>query len=88
MFINLQKLLRLPVYTESEIKLGRVFDLELNVDTQSVIRYLVRPNFFSAKSFMIANGQVKEIKSDRVVVYDSVIKTDLVKVVGEMAVEE
>ena len=81
MFVNLQKLLRLPVYTESEIKLGRIFDLELDTTTQAVLRYLVRPNFFSAKSFLITGAQVKEIKSDRVTVYDSVLKAE---VVGEM----
>jgi len=85
MFVNLQKLLRLPVYTESEIKLGRIFDLELDIPTQTVMRYLVRPNFLSTKYFMIANAQVKEIKNDRVVVYDSVLKADLVKTAGEAA---
>ncbi len=85
MFVNLQKLLRLPVYTESEIKLGRIFDLELDLATQTVMRYLVRPNFLSAKYFMIANAQVKEIKNDRMVVYDSVLKMEAV---GQMASEE
>ena len=77
MVIGLQKLLRLPVYTESGIKLGRIFDLELDVATQAVMRYLVRPNFLSTKSFLIAGAQVKEIKNDRVVVYDSVLKAGL-----------
>lgn len=87
MFVNLQKLLRLPVYTESEIKLGRIFDLELDVATQAVVRYLVRPNFLSAKSFLIASAQVKEIKNDRVIVYDNTLKADLTKVIGEAASE-
>lgn len=73
MFINLQKLLRLPVYTESGTKLGRIFDLELDAAAQTIIRYLVRSNFLSAKSFLIAGAQVKEIKNDRVVVYDAVL---------------
>ena len=85
MFVNLQKLLRLPVYTESETKLGRIFDLELDVDTQSVMRYLVRPNFLSPKSFLIAAAQVKEIKNDRVVVYDGALKAEMA---GQMASEE
>ena len=85
MFINLQKLLHLPVYTESEIKLGRIFDLELDVATQTVMRYLIRPNFLSARNFLIANAQVKEIKNDRLVVYDSALKMETM---GEMASEE
>ena len=78
MIINLNRLLRLPVYTESEIKLGRIFDMELDVESQAVARYLVRPNFLSAKYFLIAGAQVKEVKDDRVVVYDSAIKTETV----------
>lgn len=85
MVINLHKLLRLPVFTESEVKLGRIFDLELDATTQAVMRYLVRPNFLSAKYFMIAGAQVKEIKNDRVVVYDSVLKMEAM---GEVVSEE
>ena len=84
MVIGLHKLLRLPVYTESEIKLGRIFDLDLDVDAQTVMRYLVRQNFLSAKTFLIANSQVKEIKNDRMVVYDSALKMEAV---GEAASE-
>ena len=87
MVIGLHQLLRLPVYTESEIKLGRIFDLELDAEAQAVLRYFVRPNFLSAKSFLIAGAQVKEIKNDRVVVYDSVLKADLARVTGEAAPE-
>ncbi len=87
MFINLQKLLRLPVYTESEIKLGRIFDLELDITSQTIMRYLVRPNFFSAKTFLIANAQVKEIKNDRMVVYDSALKDVVPQATGEAASE-
>ncbi|HSR89592.1 MAG TPA: PRC-barrel domain-containing protein [Candidatus Udaeobacter sp.] len=86
MIVNLQKLLRLPVYTESEIKLGRVFDLELDVTSQSVLRYLVRPNFLSPKSFLISSSQVKEIKNDRIVVYDDTLKVEATA--GQIAAEE
>lgn len=78
MFINLQKLLRLPVYTESGTKLGRIFDLELDAAAQTIMRYLVRSNFLSVKYFLIAGAQVKEIKNDRVVVYDSALKMEAV----------
>ncbi|TSC84665.1 MAG: hypothetical protein G01um101413_49 [Parcubacteria group bacterium Gr01-1014_13] len=85
MVINLHELLHLPVYTESEVKLGRIFDLELDVNTQTVMRYLVRQNFLSASYLLVASAQVKEIKHDRVVVYDSVLKAEAG---GELALEE
>jgi sporulation protein YlmC with PRC-barrel domain len=85
MFVNLQKLLHLPVFTESGVKLGRIFDLDLEIETQIIARYFVRQNFLSAKSFLIANAQVKEIKNDCVIVYDSVVQAQSI---GEMASEE
>lgn len=87
MIINLQKLLRLPVYTESGTKLGKIFDFELDIDSQTVVRYFVRPNFFSVKYFLIQNNQVKEIKVDRVVVYDNVVADYLGKTSGAILEE-
>lgn len=87
MIINLQKLLRLPVYTESGTKLGRIFDLELEVESHGVARYLVKPSFFSARIFLIQVSQIKEITSDRVVVDDAVLKANLPQAASEMASE-
>jgi sporulation protein YlmC with PRC-barrel domain len=74
MIINLNKLLDLPVYTESGVKLGKIFDLELDVENHLVLRYLVRPNFISMQNFLIQISQVREITADKVVVDDSVAK--------------
>ena len=73
MIINFGKLARLPVYTESGTKLGRIFDLELEVESHGIARYLVRPSFFSANNFLIQVSQIKEITGDRVVVFNGVI---------------
>lgn len=87
MIINLQKFLRLPVYTESGTKLGKIVDFEMDVDSQTVVRYYVRPVLFSVKSFLIQNSQIKEIKDDKIVVYDSVVFDYQGKTSG-MALEE
>ena len=87
MVINFQKLLRLRVYTESGTKLGRVYDFELDVESHGIARYLVRPNFLSAKNFLIQSSQVKEITGDRIVVYDAALKAGLAQTAGEMASE-
>lgn len=79
MVINLKNFLSLPVYTESGIKLGKVFDLEIDIENQSITQYFVRLNFFSIKYFLIQNTQVKEVKDDRLIVYDGVIKDSLTK---------
>lgn len=87
MMINFGKLVRLFVYTESGIKLGRIYDFELDVESHGVARYLVKPGVFSAKNFLIQASQIKEITSERVVVYDSVLKASLPQAAGEMAAE-
>ncbi len=87
MVINIQKFLRLPVYTESGAKLGKIFDFELDIDSQTAVRYFVRPNLFSLKYFLIQNSQIKEIKVDSIVVYDSVVSDYLGKTSG-VALEE
>lgn len=77
MFVNFRQLARLPVYTESGVKLGRIFDFELDIDSQAIARYLVRANIFSVKNFLIQVSQVKEITSDKIVVFDNVARTEL-----------
>lgn len=88
MVINLRKLLRLPVYTESGKKLGKVFDLELDVDSQIVVRYLVKPSFLSVKNLLIQSSQVKSIKEDRIIVEDSVEKINFTETSPGMVLEE
>lgn len=73
MIINLATLLKLPVYTESGIKLGKIFDLEMDTENQMVLRYLVRPNFISMQRFLIQSAQVKEITSEKMVVDDAAV---------------
>lgn len=82
MLINLHKLLDLPVYTESGAKLGKIFDVELDIESHMVLRYLVRPNFISMHHFLIQVAQVKEITDEKMVVDDAVSE------VGEKVVSE
>ena len=85
MYINLHKLANLPVYNESGQKLGRVYDVEIDVDTQNVLRYLVRQNILSAKILLIQSSQVKAITAEKMVVFDAAI-SNLAKV--DVAPEE
>jgi sporulation protein YlmC with PRC-barrel domain len=72
MIINLATLVKLPVYTESGIKLGKIFDLELDIENQMILRYLVRPNFISMQRFLIQAAQIKEITKEKIIVDDAV----------------
>ena len=73
MIVNLATLLELPVYTQSGVKLGKIFDLELDIENQMVLRYLVRPNFISMQRFLIQAAQVQEITKEKIIVDDTVV---------------
>jgi len=88
MVINLRKLFCLPVYTESGKKLGKVFDLELDVDSHTVVHYLVRSNFLSVKYLLVQSNSIKAIKEDKIIVEDSVEKISSVETSPGMVLEE
>jgi len=79
MIINLQQLKKLPVVTKSGMKLGKVIDINFLADNQTIFQYVVRPSFFSGRTFLITTTQVLEI-ADNIVVDDALVldksKTD------------
>lgn len=82
MIINLHKLLHLPVFTESGTKLGRVYELEIDIDSHVIMQYLVRPNLLSARYFLVKNSQIKDITKDKIIVYDNILKVNPAKAFG------
>lgn len=74
MIINVKKLIRLPVFTASGQKLGRVSDLEMDTETHQVKKYLVSGDFLSAIKYLISPAQVKNILADRIIVDDGCLK--------------
>jgi sporulation protein YlmC with PRC-barrel domain len=72
MIISLQQLKKLSVVTKSGIKLGKISEINLLSETQSVFQYLVRPSFFSGRTFLVHANQVIEI-SDKIIVDDAVV---------------
>ena len=88
MIINLQQFLHLPVHTESGTKLGTVYDLEIDVDSHTILRYLVRPNFLSVKNFLVQRSQIKEIKATEIIVYDSEVQNFLPQAASDLALGE
>ncbi len=88
MIISLQQFLHLPVHTESGVKLGTVFDLEIDTESQIILRYSVRSNFLSVKHFLIQRSQIKEIKAAEIVVYDSEAQNFLPQAASDLALGE
>ncbi|MEK7540005.1 MAG: PRC-barrel domain-containing protein [Patescibacteria group bacterium] len=73
----LRDLLRLPVTTESGEFLGRVSDVELELESASVRAYLVSPSFvkglFTSEQYIITPSQVVSISADKMIVKDGVV---------------
>lgn len=76
MLFLFSKLKNLPVFTRSGIKLGQIADIEIDLDSQSIIRYVVRRGMVSRQTLMIHRSQVICITGEKMVVEDSVAKVD------------
>ncbi len=74
MFINHQKLIHLPVFTESGTKLGHVYDLEIDLDTHQIRKYMVGPRFIGKETYLITPAQIKSITAEKMVVEDTITK--------------
>lgn len=73
----LRDLLRLPVTTESGEFLGRVSDVELELESSTIRAYLVSPSFvkglFTSEQHLITPAQVVSISADKMVVKDGAV---------------
>jgi len=71
-------LLKLPVFTKSGTRLGKVAGFDFDVETHGILRYRVRPKGLAASvlkhPMMIAREQVLSIDAERMVVDDNVAK--------------
>ena len=73
MIINEQTLIRLPVVTKSGEKLGHIIDIEFDIDTHSVRKYLVGARF-RKEIYFVAPVQIISIEEDKILVEDGVLK--------------
>ena len=64
--------MHLPVLTEMGTKLGKVFDVNIDIDNHSVKSYLVRSSIIS-RSYLIKPIQIISISKEEIIVEDAVI---------------
>lgn len=71
-------LLKLPVYTKSGARLGKVAGFDFDVETHGILRYRVQPKGLAAsvlkKPMLVAREQVLSIDAEKMVVDDNVEK--------------
>jgi sporulation protein YlmC with PRC-barrel domain len=71
MIISAKGLINLPVFTLSGIKLGKVNDVQLDIDAQVIAHYVVASGSWKKKTFLIAPAQVRSITAERMTVNDA-----------------
>lgn len=74
MYINQQKLIRLPVFTESGEKLGHVHDFEIDLETHQIRKYLVVSGLISKDVYYISPAQIVSVTDDKIIVEDATLK--------------
>lgn len=75
MVLPLSQIKNLPVFTKSEMRLGIITDLELDTDSQSILRYLVQRSQILGRlqeSLLIHRSQVLSLTSEKMIVDDNV----------------
>lgn len=88
MLLPFSKLKNLLVFTQSGIKLGQVADIEIDLDSQSIIHYMVKRGIVSRGVLLIHRGQVIFITEEKMIVEDAVIKESGVMKMKEAAVQQ
>ncbi len=73
-----EQLFKLPVYTKSGLHLGRLVGFEIEIESQMITHYQVRPKGLSARLFktplLVAREQVVSITEEKMIVEDNVEK--------------
>jgi sporulation protein YlmC with PRC-barrel domain len=73
MKINFSKLKFLPVMTESGVALGRVKDLEIDIENYDILKFIVSQGWLK-NEILIAPNQVLKITSKQITVSDNTQK--------------
>ncbi|MEA2065225.1 MAG: PRC-barrel domain-containing protein [Patescibacteria group bacterium] len=77
-----KKIIGLAVQTESGESLGKVYDFELDADSQLVVKYHVKESLIRElfdNKLIIYRDQVVLINNDKIVVDDGVVKKKIKK---------
>lgn len=80
MLIFSQDLIGLPVFTKLEQELGKISGFDVDIDTQSIIKYYVKKHsiladLLGAKDLIINQSQVVLITAEKMVVDNTVIES-------------
>jgi len=72
--LNAKKIIGLPVETKDEEKIGKVADINLDIESHIVNSYAVKSGFIRGENLIIARNLVISIDDKRMVVEDGAIR--------------
>jgi sporulation protein YlmC with PRC-barrel domain len=88
MKISNYQLINLPVITESGQQLGTIESFNIDIDSQSILEYKIKPSSlvkeFISADLIIARGQIVEITGKKIVVKDSFSKDQSLKALAKL----
>ncbi len=73
MRIALVQLKKMTVETMSGDKLGKVYDVIIDLDEQIVVQYQVKHTGMSGSDYLINRDQVARFEEKKIIVYDTVV---------------
>lgn len=74
MFVDWHTITHLPVFTESGQKLGNIREVEIDIESHFIRKYIVSHGFVNKETFLIVPTQIKSITADKIIVDDAIIK--------------
>ena len=77
MLTNIKHLLGLLVETESGETLGKIVDINLDIENHAVKNYVARRSFLSKQEYLIKPVQIVSISKDKMIVEDTTVKEKL-----------
>ncbi|MBI5023002.1 MAG: PRC-barrel domain-containing protein [Candidatus Magasanikbacteria bacterium] len=87
MLLLFSKLKNLPVFTQSGVKLGQIIDVEIDLDSQSILRYAIKRGIVSRGVLLIHRSQVVAITDEKMTVEDAMIKKSQTMNIKEAVVQ-
>jgi sporulation protein YlmC with PRC-barrel domain len=74
MLLNAKKIIGLPVETNNGTKVGKVADINLDIDSHIVNSYAIKGGFISNENLLIGRTQVVSISNKKMTIEDGAIR--------------
>lgn len=63
-----------PVFTQSGVKLGHIYDVEIDIETHHVRKYFIGPRFLGKETYLVTPVQIISITDQKIIVEDNIVK--------------